>query len=64
MRELLLFLPIVLFLFLLLLTSIWLENRKTTEKSLEDFYLEHVRRHSSAHTPLIPGQDGRGEGAQ
>ena len=39
MRELLLFLPIVLFLFLLLLTSIWLENRKTTEKSLEDFYL-------------------------
>ena len=39
MRELLLFLPIVLFLLLLLLTSIWLENRKTTEKSLEDFYL-------------------------
>lgn len=39
MRELLLFLPIVLFLFLLLLTSIWLENRKTAEKTLEDFYL-------------------------
>ena len=39
MRELLLFLPIVLFLLMLLLTSIWLENRKTTEKSLEDFYL-------------------------
>lgn len=39
MKELLLFLPIVLFLLVLLVTSIVLENRKKTADTLEDFYL-------------------------
>ena len=47
-----------------ILADVSMEEALSGGASLEDFYLEHVRRHSSAHTPLIPGQDGRGEGAQ
>lgn len=39
MREILLFGPIVLFLLLLLFTSIVLENRRNDDRSLEDFYV-------------------------